>query len=116
MFIKEIKRDYNDFGEATVVVSDGKYEITCCAFEFKENQDFKLSTFLAENIMLSECHDAMVEKKEGFYEYKLVGQITNKNKQIINIGKIIIELDGHIPNDLRDGDFVELECLRVDLL
>ncbi len=116
MFVKEIK-DYDENScEATVIVSDGKFEIACYAdsLELKEKREFQLVTFLAKNFMLSQTPEAKVEKKGGYYEYKLTGRIINKDTKEIEIGNIKIKLDGYIPTDLNVGDFVEFECLRVD--
>lgn len=116
MFIKEIKEYDKISQEADIIVSDGQFEILCYAhpFELKKSK-WVLSTLFAENIMISFNKEPSVQKKDGYFDYKLTGKILNKSKQIVSVGEIIIELDGHIPNDLVEGNYIEFECMRIDL-
>ena len=115
MYIKSYSFDGEN--EASVVVTDGKFELICYAYPFnKKIKKFWLSTFLAKNIMIAYEPKYEVIKLAGFYSYKLQGKIIDIEKQIVTVGDIPMEIDGYIPKDIVNGDYVEFECVLIDLM
>ena len=119
MYIKNIVH-YDDFsGEADIVVTDGVHEIMCYCHPIDNpqvNQSVKsISTLYADDIM-SEPNEELTAKKtdESHYSYYLVGKVINREKGLISIGKLIIEIDGYLPGDVKVGDIVKLSAVRMD--
>lgn len=115
MYIKS----YSFYGEseASVGVTDGKYELICYAYPFdSEVKIFSLNTFLAKNIMIAREHEFKINKLHDYYSYKLQGQLLDVEWNLFAVGDIIIKLDGYIPKDIINGDYIEFECVRVDLM
>jgi len=119
MYIKNIL-NYDDFsGEADIIVTDGVYEIMCYCHPIdnpRANKSVKsIVAFLAENIMTEPHEKPMVKKTdESYYSYCLVGNVINREKCLISIGELIIELDGYLPGDIKVGDMVKLTAARMD--
>ena len=102
MYIKSYSFDGEN--EASVVVTDGKFELICYAYPFNEN------------VMIAYEPKYEVIKLADFYSYKLQGKIIDIEKQIVTVGDIPMEIDGYIPKDIVNGDYVEFECVHIDLM
>lgn len=117
MYIKKVL-DYDGY-DANIIVTDGKYEIMCYAWEFynKENADFELSAFDAVDVMRALNQQYMIEKLDyGYYSYKLQGKLIDLEKQIVEIGNIIIEVEGYLPSDIVQGEYIEFLATRIDFI
>lgn len=115
MYIKSYS--YYGESEASIEVTDGKYELICYAYPFDiKIKTFSLNTFLAKNIMIAREHEFKINKLQDYYSYKLQGKLLDAERNLFAIGDIIIKLDGYIPKDIINGDYIELECVRIDLV
>lgn len=116
MFVKSILNFEKASKEAELIVSDGKYNILCNAWEFDDNNpNFYLSGFFVKNIMRAYKNEYIVEKlNDSFFSYKLQGKLVDKKNKIVEIGKLTLEIDGYIPNDILVNEFIEFTVLRID--
>lgn len=115
MYIKKILNYDGD--DATIIVTDGKYEIMCYAWEFcnKENAEFALYAFDVIDVMRALNQQYMIEKLDyGYYSYKLQGRLIDLEKQLVEIGNIIIEVEGYLPCDIVQGEYIEFLTTRID--
>lgn len=51
----------------------------------------------------------------GYFYHYCVATVVDVEKNIVSIGKIIIELDFDIPAWTKAGDLVEFNCARLDI-
>ena len=104
--------------EAHIIVSDGQFDILCYAQPYRdEAEEFDLLGFMTENIMRADTNEYQVEKiDEGYFAYRLQGQLLDKSKRIVAIGEIEIILEDRIPKDIQDDEFIVFHVKRVDLV
>ena len=57
----------------------------------------------------------LVEKGASDFGYKLSGEVIDKSKNQVKIGKFIIELDISLPSDIEVNNYVSFICDRIDL-
>ena len=68
-----------------------------------------------DNIMTIDKEEYAIEKTDqGYFSYRFKGKLLDAEKGVVAINNIIIEDVGQIPKDIRDGQFIEFTCLRVD--
>ena len=106
--------------EADVTITDGVYSIVCfsCPFNQNENDIFDnlIYCFEAHDIVKSFKSDPAIIKKEGFYEYMLIGELKSKSDKIVKVGELLIDIsDADIPNDINEGNYIEFTVDRLDL-
>ena len=118
MFIKQIKSFDKDSNEADIIVSDGTFDLTCYCHPsdlYKAGTEVKLITSLfTKNIMRAENEEFSIFKLKDFYAYHLQGKIMDLTKSNVCIGNLEITIDGSIPNDIKSGEFIEFDVLRLD--
>src|SRR5690554_2794075 len=56
-----------------------------------------------------------LESRSEWCAYNFVGKLINASEGIVDINGVLIALDAHMPGDLRNGDWVEGVCGRVDI-
>ena len=122
MYIKKIFKSYEDYPEADVLVSDGEFELLCYAL-FYDNKEgdtnFTLSPLMGESDIMTCDREYKIQKlDDGYYAYKLQGKLIalEKDNGIVQIGSLIIHDVGWIPRDIKVGEFVEFEVMRIDLM
>ncbi len=117
MYISRIV-DYNeDAQEATVIVSDGHYQLMCYAQPFSKKEKFTLMAYNCSNIMTCECQKYEIIKSDiAYFSYKLQGKLLDKERGIVQIGNIVIESVVHLPKDIKTNSFIQFEVFRVDLV
>lgn len=118
MFIKAIK-DYDaDSGEAELIVSDGTYELLCychpCENANIGAEIIVVSSLFAEDIMRIDSKEYLIAKGEDYFSYHLQGKVVDRQKPIIAIGDIKIQLDKPIAKDIQVDEFVEFYVYRLD--
>lgn len=118
MFIKQVKSFDKFSDEADIVVTDGKFELMCyChpSIQYPIGTEVKdITSFLAKNIMRAECNDCLILKLEDYYAYHLQGKIIDLINKVVLIGGIQIILDMSIPNDIKLGEYIEFDVLRLN--
>ena len=117
MFIKKIE-DYDGY-DATLIVSDGSFEIMCYAWQYNGKSDIKfiLTAFMPQDVMRALKPEFLVQRNEqiGYFGYHCAGLLTDTINNIVSIGDIQIGLGNVIPKDIKKGEFIEFTCMRIDL-
>lgn len=119
MFIKSIINFDDDGQEATVIVSDGEYEIMCYAqpFSGEKNISFSLLSFGVGDIVTATDNCYFIKKNEdGYYSYFVRGKLIDSSKGLFQLGNLIIEGVDYAPKDIPNGAFVEFTVIRFDLI
>ena len=104
--------------EAYIIVSDDHFDILCYAQPYRDEvEEFDLLGFMTENIMRADTNEYQVEKiDEGYFAYRLQGQLIHKSKRIVAIGEIEIKLEDRIPKDIQNCEFIAFNVKRVDFV
>lgn len=106
-------------GEAEVIVSDGEYELLCHAFPIAAVEIGMpvsgLSGFSCSDMVRAENPRCGVTKLPPYFAYHMTGILFSKQKRIVRVGGLEIDLDAYMPNDLSDGEYVSFDVQRVDL-
>lgn len=118
MFIEKILYFSEEDGEADVVVSDGQYMVRCYMYPIKqikpEDQVSHIYGYCCKNIIRAEERKNEIKKLQEYYAYRIIGKLLNKKKKLVRTGNLYFELDGSIPNDIANGDYIEAFILRFD--
>jgi hypothetical protein len=120
MFIKAISWINKDIQEAEVLVSDNFFELLCFSQPLKKHidEEFKepIYCFGVSDVMLSTERTSYVKKKDDAYGYFLRGEVLNRNDQIVRLGYIELCLDDcYIPNDIKNGEYIEFNVSRLNI-
>lgn len=118
MLITEVINFNEEDSEAEVRVSDGDYSVECYAHPanmsvLKKKSDV-IDGFCCESIVKADRKKYEVKKLSQYYAYHLTAQVVDKEKRIVCIGKLIINLDADIPKDIVNGDYINFSVLRLD--
>lgn len=118
MYLKAIQ-DYDEFSnEADLIISDGEYDLLCYCHPTElyaiGTSIISISSFCADNIMRTKSNSFLVLKLNGYYEYHLRGEIVDINIPVVQIGKLKIMLDNSLPKDIKLGEYIEFDTLRLN--
>lgn len=117
MKIQAIEWISKDAEEATILVSDGKYACWCfchpCIAKIGDTVSM-LYALDSTGIKVATKKSFYINKHSVGFGHDYCGQLSDKNKSIVSIGGISIEIDGDIPGDIEQGDCIEFTCARVD--
>ncbi|MCL2611187.1 MAG: hypothetical protein FWE02_05875 [Defluviitaleaceae bacterium] len=118
MFVKSTEWINRSIKEAEVVVSDGNNEILCFSHPFLGEVGGIVSEPLycldAEDIVLLDDEIYSIKSSDSYFRHTICGKIIDNN--IVSIGEIRLSLEGsYIPGDIKNGDFITFETLRVDI-
>ena len=87
-----------------------------CNFNIGDELHHPLLTSDSMNVMISRENKYDIKSVEpDSFIHAGIGKIIDRQRRIICIGKIKIILTG-IPNDIREGQFVEFRSPRFDIL
>lgn len=117
MFVKSVADRDSFSGECDLIVSDGSFELLCYCHnsDLSHNAQVKeIESFLCDNIMRSLSEEYLTIKTEGYYSYHLQGKVITCNVPTICIGMINIKLDAPLPKDIKEGEFIVCDVLRLD--
>lgn len=118
MIVKQIKSFDKNSNEADIIVSDGMFDLLCYCYPSmpysKGTVIESITTFLAQNIIRAKQKECLVFKLMDYYAYHLQGKIIDLEKRIVCVGKLKVIIDGSIPDDIQQGEFVEFDVQRLD--
>lgn len=105
-------------GETEVTLTDGKHELVCYASNFKKSETSLLNKdlhfFFVNSIERSQSQIEEVNHKDNF-GYVINGQLFINSSIYLKLGEFKIYFEDRIPSDLREGEFIKLNCMRIDL-
>jgi len=125
MFIKEIV--VYDYNYAEYIVTDGEYELLCVCVFSPLSQKPQKGTMVNEIVALmvdggngvkrTELKTYLAERqnKKRLLEHTLRGKVIDKEKALIAIGELVVQLDPFdLSEDTMVNDFVEFKVDRLD--
>lgn len=119
MRIKDILYFSKADREAELMISDGVYDIICfaCPIDALEKgaEIRELFAFSCTDIVRADERRCLVRKLPRYYAYALTAKLHSKQRGIVCLGKLRIRLDGYIPNDISDGEYISFCVQRLDL-
>jgi len=122
LFIKEY-RDFDfDRGEGEVIISDGRFELSCYADLFYPKtsnleSNYQLIPLSVDELKTDVEGKYYIQKLDSpYFSYKLFGKLYFEDKIRIQIGDIKIVLSSYdVPGDIRSGCFVSVVVSRIDI-
>lgn len=88
----------------------------CHPFYFPANmRPFILDGFLVDNIWVDDSLRPPQKLSEGHYSYRITGEVSDVSKQHVKLGEYDFYLDRPIPKDIKNGDFISFDVVRIDL-
>jgi hypothetical protein len=119
VIIEKIEWLSKEAREAEVIITHGTYSclaFSCpCKYEIGENIYQPLHGIFCENIYRALENKMLIQKVgNGYFRHIGVGEIISHVRKLIRIGGLFIILE-ILPKDLRDGEYVEFICGRLDL-
>jgi len=127
MFIKNVLTYQYNYAE--YIVTDGKYDLICICDLVPFPPESKgpeigmkiadISTFTFGRMNTNKIEDDenkiyLIEKGSRSFDYYLQAKVVDKEKALVAIGELIIEIDDEFPKYLENGDFVGFEVDRLD--
>jgi hypothetical protein len=119
--IKKIIWIDKDIAEASVIISDTEFSLMCYASTctLTENKNFEDYLYCLDVSYIYAVDSNIYEIKktdETYYGYILKGKLVNKTNKIMLIGELRIDLsNADLPNDIMEGQFIEVKVNRIDI-
>ena len=106
--------------EAEVIISDGSFRCEAysqpCNASVGETLRQPLHVFGIRNAMLKEGGALGFWKIDAVgLAQRVVAKVTNFREGLLSVGGIDLIADDPLPGGIQDGDFIEIECARVDM-
>ena len=108
-----------DAKEADLELKSGNICIKCYCHpvenvkEIYESINNGLSAFMVSDIMVDDSAISQALKtNDGYYSYCLKGRVISDRK--IQVNDFVIDI-GIMPKDIKVGDYVSCNCLRLDI-
>ena len=79
------------------------------------SKSFIINSFLASNIVKAKEDIYYANKKESYYAYEINAKIVDLDMKKVSLGEVYILLDEKLPGDLKSGDYVHFDVLRLDI-
>ena len=119
MYISDIIHFNKKDSEAELRISDGNYSLNCYAYPIETvavNQKVSgIYGLLCTEIVKSFEDNYCINKLPQYYAYSLTAKVLSKNSSTVQIGNLKIYLDGYIPNDISEGEYISFRVQRLDL-
>ena len=106
--------------EAIVEVAEGIERLVCfscpCLYKLNDMLCEPLECLDTQDIVSSSTVGSDIKKLEKTFCYKLKGQITDKNRGLIDVRGFIVHINQQeIPNDIENGMYIKFTTSRIDL-
>lgn len=102
--------------KAEVRISDGDISLTAFCDGFSGNREcgeIALTSLAAKDAVIA---DGFMPPEQVGFAGELTAVIAERKENILRLGNIIIELDGYIPGDAADGQWMRSRFERLDYL
>ena len=120
MYISRIIEYCKEDHEADVCVSDGNYSVVCYLDEIEDvyvgQRVSSIIAFGCDNILRCDKAAFVVEQLPQQNEITFTAQVVSRDKAIVRVGEIVIDLDSYIPGDIRNGEYISCNAIRLDAI
>ena len=118
MYIADIIYFNKEDSEAEVSVSDGRNTVNCYAYpcdtvSVKQHVN-TIYGFGCTNIIRVNKSKYDIKKLPQHFAYQLVAQVVDTESRIVRIDDLFIHLDGYIPKDIMNGEYIAFSVIRLD--
>lgn len=118
--VKKISWTSKDALEATVLISDDKYEFECfsqpCKLRLNQEIEEYIYCFNNKNIIKVSERECIINKHYESLAYYIVGCIVDKDEGLVKVGNIMIKLEENsIPKDIVKYDYISFYTQRLDI-
>jgi co-chaperonin GroES (HSP10) len=119
MFVKKIIWESKDDKEATVVVSDGKYDVNV----FSQPCTLKDGDHIGEHIIASDIYgleiigqdkEEVINSEKETFQYDIIATVKDIRYGIVSVGKITFDISP-LPGDFKNGDRIKFYVDKFDL-
>ena len=86
----------------------------CDTLESLMRTPFRLTTFLASDIVLEDALKVPKRIAGSIYGYRIWAELVDAANRHARLGDIHISLDGDIPKDIPNGALISFTALRMD--
>lgn len=110
--------DYDNFSdECDFLINSLDIELICYGMydEKYNSRPFAIDAFLSSNIVKAKEDICFSIKKDSYYAYEINAKIVDLATKKVSLGDIYIFLDSEFPGDLKLGDYVNFNVLRLDI-
>lgn len=105
--------------EGDIYLSDGKFEIVAFGhpFEGAVGDSYSLPLFALDtwDVFLAEDNCEYARRRGDTFEHALAGQVIDRDENLMRVGVFFIRLDGTLPGDIKNGNYISCVCGRLDL-
>jgi hypothetical protein len=103
--------------ECDYLVKSTDIELICYGMYDEEytSKSFKINSFLASNIVKANEDIYYSNRKESYYAYEINAKIVDLETKKVSLGELYILLDEKLPGDLKLGDYINFDVLRLDI-
>jgi hypothetical protein len=120
MKIEEIRWLSKEADEAEVLVSGGPYRCEVysqpCNAKIGDSLDDRLHLFGVRDAMLTEISELGIHKLDSAgLAQRVVARVSDAQQGYLTVGDIQFTADDPLPEGIREGDVITLECARIDL-
>lgn len=105
-----------DEHETEILLKDEDNELLCLSFvDIGKIDKLDIHGFMSKKIFRNDNKDEKAVKLPGYFSYKLFCKVINYEKSIVSLGEFKITLDSPLPSDIKNGDYIEFEVMRLDI-
>ncbi len=122
MIIKSIQWIDEEIFEASIIVEgerDTTVRVFCHPCHYTNNEKIisPLFALFVKNIIKNSYQSEYISSNSsGEFGYDICGILLNKKEGTVKVKGLIIDIsDGYIPDDVEEGDMIELSCSRLDV-
>jgi hypothetical protein len=127
MFVKEVV--IYDGYYAEYIVTDGEYDLLCMDVSLPTSPKLEkpkegtgileiYAISIADKVQIKRADDEnktyLVERGKYPLSYTIRAKIIDKEKALVKLNRLIIELLDPLPTGLENGDFIDFEADRLD--
>lgn len=121
MIVKSLIWISKEAKEAELVISDGNFECIAfsqpCHYQVGDHINDPLEAFITEDVMISFENNVGFKKNDNnSFSYTCHATIVNVESSLVKIGNIYIILDNKLPNGCIEGNIVDFNCNRLDII
>ena len=120
MYISRIIEYCKEDHEADVCVSDGHYSVVCYVYSLEDifvgQRVSIVCAFGCDNILRCDKTTFVVEQLPQQYKIAFTAQVVSRDEAIVRIGDVVIVLDSNIPGDIRNGEYISCNAIRLDAI
>lgn len=119
MIVKRINWIDENIKEASIELFDDLCicKVFChpCNLNIGDKVDYLFAMFVTNIFKENNKNHSIIKNNATHFSYNIIASVFDKEKKIVKINNINVELDSPIPNDIFNNDIISFQCLRLDV-